>query len=858
MELIHTGERIVATVAQQPFKLGANYFCKLIPLFSYQNRYEKIIDRTEFFNDGEVWWRISNATNYRTISPGLMLEFQLEPSQESSTAAEKSLYQARFKGREEPLDPSVGAEMFTLPRETQKTFQRLKGGGTVHLPHIPAKRIFLKVEGYVYGPFAATSKVLEEGEVAGDFQIKPVKGDGGRTEVFRIRMTDFASHYNVARSEAEVALDQNGTRLSNNLLKVSFEYLPPEECEKIENDYPTAWESLDWEPLPSKFTRMAGLVRDFSRTDRQQLQILVRRISESEQASSLPEEFKKAIETVRKLSEDEEKSFRDLAVTMMECDLMSGDSRFRKVMDEYKKHYTEIHRKELDEELKELDDECEAAAKKLEEERKRLERDREQRKGEEKKERERLRKELDKQREQARREIDGMRKQWNDEHGRMAAELDAKRKYVDDVLAEIKDKSAKSAADCISMLPFLKEMGVGGVQKVSVESAEPPRGKAEPFVIPAVLSSGSSAAKSAVSQSEFLARLKDYALSQGLSYDLNDLRRFHVSVLCEGLSVLEGPSGVGKSSLARIYGDVLAGGSGEYPRNGTHIVHVSPSWVERADLIGYVNTVRGEFSPSETALFQRLILAQIDAKRNGGSSALYPICLDEMNLAQVEHYFSDFLQILELPEDRRTLRCFSPEAVAANAVFREYASVNIPPTVRFIGTVNFDETTKRLSPRLLDRVNLIYLNDGLRSRGQAKPSAADAGAGVCASTYASWRKEAPLSANVERHLDDLAEPLRKLGVMVSPRVRSAMCRYVATASPLIGTGEKAENIAFDEQLAQRILSKVRTITSVSQRKALDSVSEVVDAFRDESFSPTHAAIERLRAREHFFGYESES
>ena len=129
---------------------------------------------------------------------------------------------------------------------------------------------------------------------------------------------------------------------------------------------------------------------------------------------------------------------------------------------------------------------------------------------------------------------------------------------------------------------------------------------------------------------------------------------------------------------------------------------------------------------------------------------------------------------------------------------------------------------------------------------------------MTASAYASWRKESPLSANVEKHLADLAEPLRKLGVIVSPRVRSAMRRYIATAAPLIGSGEKAENIAFDEQLAQRVLSKVRTVTSLVQKKALDEVAGIVDGFRDESVSPSGAAIERLRAKEHFFGYESEA
>ena len=40
-----------------------------------------------------------------------------------------------------------------------------------------------------------------------------------------------------------------------------------------------------------------------------------------------------------------------------------------------------------------------------------------------------------------------------------------------------------------------------------------------------------------------------------------------------------------------------------------------------------------------------------------------------MNLAQVEHYFSGFIQALERPEGLREVRCFSPELVVATDPF---------------------------------------------------------------------------------------------------------------------------------------------------------------------------------------------
>ena len=110
----------------------------------------------------------------------------------------------------------------------------------------------------------------------------------------------------------------------------------------------------------------------------------------------------------------------------------------------------------------------------------------------------------------------------------------------------------------------------------------------------------------------------------------------------------------------------------------------------------------------------------------------------------------------------------------------------------------------------------------------------------------------------EKVLDSLAEPLRTLGVAVSPRVRSGMARYIASSAALIGSKQSAESAALDEQIAQRVLSKIRSITSVAQKKALDAIADVVDSFRDDAYSPSRSAIERLRSKEHFFGYESES
>ena len=87
-------------------------------------------------------------------------------------------------------------------------------------------------------------------------------------------------------------------------------------------------------------------------------------------------------------------------------------------------------------------------------------------------------------------------------------------------------------------------------------------------------------------------------------------------------------------------------------------------------------------------------------------SGIYVVTLDEMNLSHVEHYFSGFLQALE---HSREIRSFDASSVSPDSTFAQYARLVIPKSIRFIGTVNFDETTKQLSLRHLDRTNLVRL-----------------------------------------------------------------------------------------------------------------------------------------------------
>ena len=72
---------------------------------------------------------------------------------------------------------------------------------------------------------------------------------------------------------------------------------------------------------------------------------------------------------------------------------------------------------------------------------------------------------------------------------------------------------------------------------------------------------------------------------------------------------------------------------------------VSPSFIEPDDVLGYLNPNNGLYIPADTGLVDFLINAQ------NNSDKMYMVIFDEMNLSQIEYWFSPFISVLEKDAD---------------------------------------------------------------------------------------------------------------------------------------------------------------------------------------------------------------
>ena len=154
---------------------------------------------------------------------------------------------------------------------------------------------------------------------------------------------------------------------------------------------------------------------------------------------------------------------------------------------------------------------------------------------------------------------------------------------------------------------------------------------------------------------------------------------------------------------------------------------VRPDWKDSKQLLGFYNPLTHSYEP--TPLFDFILNAIENYKTHQKEAAPYFLILDEMNLAHVEYYFSDFLSVLESgrnkdgftregikvkvgEENEKNEKNYKKlKALGVEIDGNGYLKLQLPPNFYIIGTVNIDETTSMFSPKVLDRAFTIEFTD---------------------------------------------------------------------------------------------------------------------------------------------------
>ncbi|MBQ9375087.1 MAG: hypothetical protein IJU04_01955 [Ruminococcus sp.] len=193
---------------------------------------------------------------------------------------------------------------------------------------------------------------------------------------------------------------------------------------------------------------------------------------------------------------------------------------------------------------------------------------------------------------------------------------------------------------------------------------------------------------------EFCDQFRLYACSQlGLYYDIKIIRLFIASFASTRLIILQGISGTGKTSLPYAFGKFI--------NNPAIIASVQPSWRDRSELFGYFNEFTKKFNETE------LLRAMYEASYNEN---IYPVILDEMNIARVEYYFAEMLSILEMPSRDEWVVDIVPNAWNSDPKHIVNGQIQIPGNMWYIGTANNDDSTFAITDKVYDRAMPINID----------------------------------------------------------------------------------------------------------------------------------------------------
>jgi 5-methylcytosine-specific restriction enzyme B len=300
-------------------------------------------------------------------------------------------------------------------------------------------------------------------------------------------------------------------------------------------------------------------------------------------------------------------------------------------------------------------------------------------------------------------------------------------------------------------------------------------------------------------------------------YYVDDLvRRYHVGLNYherKHFVILTGLSGTGKTSLFTQYAQAVHGIT--IPGQSDPLLFlcpVRPDWTDPAGLTGYYDVISNRYIVPP--FLEAVLLAT--AYRE---SPVF-VCLDEMNLARVEYYFSDVLSAMEsgLPLQLHS----SAVSIEGSTGGEIPSSLTLPPNLYITGTVNIDETTHPFSDKVLDRAVVIDMSQ------------------VDLSGFFSFLTEK--HHDLRDAANDSSALLLKVNKILSPhglgfgyRIAEEFVRYYKFA---MQTGAKHPDDVFDHLMLQKVLIRLRG--TEKQREMLKELGRAL-----ASFTKSTEVIKRL-------------
>ena len=240
-----------------------------------------------------------------------------------------------------------------------------------------------------------------------------------------------------------------------------------------------------------------------------------------------------------------------------------------------------------------------------------------------------------------------------------------------------------------------------------------------------------------------------------------------------------------------------------------------------------------------------------------------------MNLTNVEYYFSEMLNVFTWEEEKENkkyeVQLYSKKIfdTASKALeeaeeqkkdtmelkaqledMKDYPPIfQIPDNVRFIGTLNMDDTTKMISPKVIDRsccIELQMLSKQKRQQGKValqneEESKFDGETvGVSADRFKVYSKRVE-EADAEK-IDRLREILKNAGVSVSNRVDQYVNQW---------NGWEDTEWSWDEVVLEKILPCINIEKNEENQRYINELEEEIKKWKDSNLDKSLTKLREM-------------
>lgn len=320
--------------------------------------------------------------------------------------------------------------------------------------------------------------------------------------------------------------------------------------------------------------------------------------------------------------------------------------------------------------------------------------------------------------------------------------------------------------------------------------------------------------------------LQNYlATGCGLFYSIDDLSMFVSAILTTPITILEGVSGTGKSSLPRYFAKFIG--------ESAYFEAIQMTYKDRDDLLGYYNDFTGVYF--ETEFLKRLYESTYK------SNHLNIMVLDEMNISRIEYYFADFLSVLEFPEPDRKIHLLNIPGDAPAHLGK--GDLQLTPNTRFVGTANTDDSTFAITDKVIDRAIVLDFeeyNAPLDFSTKSKPIA------LSYKDLSSLAEEARGKAANRLGKEEtrkFASLLSKTGELIGVKTGNRLLVQAEQLVPVYASIRGSKEGALDYLFAFKVLRKAKGRVDMFYLSGLSELRDYVKKAYGEDFKKTLQTID---------------